>query len=263
MTNTNKITRAILQLIGDFSPYGYFFKYDNDKEVPVLLNKDETTTYPEIRVSPFIDRYDLDFQRFLEKNYSQYRHWQGGLFQIDIYARSIIEAHNIYDALVDRIYDFFNLETLIYSWNHQFEEIEMNTYKNIAYAIPEDDNEKLFKDIYSIKIGDTKFKKVFAYEDLELDSFYVDKDALYVCTEKNLKKIQIKVLLQGRLFQNGDAYSDRGLHYHELSDQRNLSALEDNDVERISFDLMVIFSYKREREQLPKVNRIRYRQHRR
>ena len=91
-----------------------------------------------------------------------------------------------------------------------------------------------------------------------MDCFYVDEDALYVCTEKNIKNIQIKVLLQGRLFQNGDAYSDRGLHYHELSDQRNLSALEDNDVERISFDLMVIFSYKREREQLPKVNRIRY-----
>jgi len=193
----------------------------------------------------------------MEKSYSQYRHWQGGLFQIDIYARSIIEAQQIYDELIDRIYDIFNLETLIYSWNHEFEEIDDNLYKNIAYAVTQDDN-RLFKDIYSVYIGDIKFKRVFNYYDLVLDSFYVDEDGLYVCTKRNLKNINIKVLLQGRLFQNGDAYSDRGLHYHELSDQRNLSALEANDVERISFDLMIIFSYKREREQLPRVNRIKY-----
>lgn len=256
MSKTNEIVSSVLEVIGDVTPYGYKFYYD-DKEVPVLLNKDATTRYPEIRISPFVDRYDLDFQRFLEKSYSQYRHWQGGLFQIDIYSRSIIEGHIIYDKLCERIYDFFNLETLIYSWTPQFEEVDMNIFKNIAYGIPISEN-KLFKDIYSVTIDGVKFTKKFAYEDLELDCFYVDEDALYVCTKKNLKKIQIKVLLQGRLFQNGDAYSDRGLHYHELSDQRNLSALEDNDVERISFDLMVIFSYKRKREQLPKVNRIKY-----
>lgn len=257
MVVTNQITQSVLELIGDISPWGYHFLHDG-KEIPVLLNKDITTSYPEIRVSPFIDRYDLDFQKFLEKSYSQYRHWQGGVFQVDIYSKNIIEAHNIYDKLTDRIYDFFNLETLVYSWNNQFEEIDTHTYKNVAYAIPLDKEQRLFKDIYSVTIDNIKFKRQFAYEDLEEDSFYVDEDALYICTKKNIKKIQIKVLLQGKLFQDGMAYSDRGLHYHELSEQRNLSALEANDVERISFDLMVIFSYKREREKLPKVNRIKY-----
>lgn len=254
--STNEVIHSVLELIGDFSIYGYSFK-SNGKEIPVLLNKDPTTTYPEIRISPFVDRYDLDFQRFLEKSYSQYRHWQGGVFQIDIYSKSIIEANQIYDDLENRIYDFFNLETLIYNWTSEYIETDMNIYKNTAYAIP-DRPYKLFKDIYSVFIGDFKFKRVFGYEDLELDCFYVDKDGLYVCTKKPLNKIQIKVLLQGRLFKGGDAYSDRGLHYHELSDQRNLSALEDNDVERISFDLMLIFSYKRKREKLPRVNRIKY-----
>lgn len=256
MKNTNEIVHSILELIGDVSPFGYHFYYD-DNEVPVLLNKDVTTTYPEIRVSPFIDRYDLDFQRFLEKSYSQYRHWQGGVFQIDIYSKSIIEAHNIYDKLTDRIYDFFNLETLVYNWTPDYMEVDVNIYKHRAYAVPDRPN-RLFKDIYSVFIGDFRFKRVFGFNDLELDSFYVDEDALYVCTKRDLKKIQIKVLLQGRLFQDGDAYSDRGLHYHELSDQRNLSALEDNDVERISFDLLIIYSYKREREKLPRVNRVKY-----
>lgn len=252
MNYSNEIVKAVFEIIGDITPNGYMFN-----NVPVFLNKDETTSYPEIRISPFIDRYDLDFQRYMEKSYSQYRHWQGGLFQIDIYSRSIIEAQQIYDALENRIYDFFNLETLIYNWTPNYIEIDDYTYKHVAYAVPDDEN-RLFKDIYSVFIKDKKFKRVFNYNDLKLDCFYVDEDALYVCTKRDLKKLQIKVLLQGKLFQNGDAYSDRGLHYHELTGQRNLSPLEDNDVERISFDLMVIFSYKREREKLPKVNRIRY-----
>lgn len=257
MTHTNQIVSSVLELIGDITPYGYQFCYD-DKKIPVLLNKDETTIYPEIRVSPFVDRYDVDFQRYLEKSYSQYRHWEGGVFQIDIYSRSIIQAHEIYDNLVNRIHDFFNLETLIYSWTPQFEEIDMNIYKNIAYCVPKDESQQLFKDIYSVTIGDTKLIRKKSFDDLRLDCFYVDEDALYICTKQNLKNVQIKVLLQGRLFQNGNAYSDRGLHFHALSSQRNLSALEDNDVERISFDLIVIFSYKRQREQLPQVNRIKY-----
>lgn len=253
---TNKLIHSILELIGDVNIYGYGLPF-HDKEIPVLLNKDITTTYPEIRVSPFVDRYDLDFQRFLEKSYSQYRHYQGGVFQIDIYSKSIIEANNIYDVLDHRIYDYFNLETLIYNWTPDYLEIDDNIYKHEAYAVTYEPN-RLFKDIYSVFIGDYRFKRVFGYEDLELDSFFVDEDGLYVCTKKNLKYIQIKVLLQGRFFRGGQSYSDRGLHYYEISDPRNLSALEDNDVERISFDLMVIFSYKREREKLPKVNRIRY-----
>lgn len=257
MKHTNEITKSILEIIGQPVGNGYAFYHDN-KFIPVLLNKDPTTTYPEICVSPFVDRYDLDFQRFMEKSYSRYRHFQMGTFQIDIYTKSVIEAHNIYDSLIDRIYDFFNLETLIYSWTPQFEEIDMNIYKNIAYNVPYDKENQLFKDIYGVTIDDKRFKRKFVYDDLELDSFYVDEDALYICTKRNIKNVQIKALLQGRLFQNGDAYSDRGLHYHELSDQRNLSALEANDVERISFDIMVMFSYKREREQLPKVNRIKY-----
>ena len=81
---------------------------------------------------------------------------------------------------------------------------------------------------------------------------------MYINTDKNLYDIEIKVLLQGRLFNNGDSYSDRGIHYYEIIDEKNLSALEDNEVERISFDLGILYSHKREREKLPEVNRIKY-----
>lgn len=249
MGYTNLITKSIFEILGDLNELGYSFN-----NIPILLNKDPTTIYPEIRVSPFVDKYDVMDQKYIEKSYQAYRHWEGGVFQIDIFTKNIIEAQNIYDKLIERIYDFFNLETLIYNWTPSFKEIEPHIYKNIDYALTGD----LFKDVYSVVLEQQKLKRVYVFNELELDSYYIDEDALYVCTKKNLKTLQMKVLLQGRLFENGDSYSDRGIHYYELSNQRNLSALEDNEVERISFDMHILYSHKREREEIPKVKRVRF-----
>ena len=242
----NSITKSLLEILGDHNNTGYEFN-----SVPILLNKDKTTEYPEIRLSPFIEKKTLNDQKYIESNYQTYRHWEEGIFQVDIFAKTIIEAQNIYDNLIQRIYDFFNLETLIYNWNNEFEEIDNFIYKNQAYAL-----NGLFKDIYSVIIEKHKFKRVFSFDDLEFDSFYVDEEALYIYTKKNLKTFEMKVLLQGRLFENKDSFSDRGIHYYELSNQRNLSALEDNEVERISFDIYLLYSYKRTREEIPKVKRV-------
>lgn len=249
MSYTNQITKSIFEVIGDVHPEGYYFN-----DVPVFLNKDDTTQYPEIRVSPFIDRKNVDYQRYMEKSYTKYRQYEAAVFQIDIYSRNVIQAHEIFDALKHRIYDFFNLETVIYNWNPNFKEIDTNIYKNIDYAL----TGELFKDIYSVRICHEKLKRVFCYEDLEEDSWYVDKDGLYVCTKQDLKGLDIKVLMQGRLFSNGDAYSDRGLHFQEIIDQRNLSSLSKNEVERISFDLFILYSHVREREAIPEIKKIRY-----
>lgn len=250
----NQITKSILEILGDKTENGYTFN-----NVPVLLNKDFDTEYPEIRVSPFITHRDVEFQKYIDKEaYQKYRHWQTGTFQIDIYSKTIIEAHQILDALKERIYDFFNLETLIYEWNNQFEQIGDNYYRNQAYAISYDDLKYLFKDIYSISFNNFTLNRVFRKEDLTLNTFYADKDYLYLKTDQNLLDIKIKVLLQGRLFENGDSHSDRGIHYYEIIDEKNLSALEDNEVERISFDLGILYSHKREREKLPQVNKVKY-----
>ena len=245
---TNKITKSIFEIIGDKTETGYSFNY-----VPVFLNKDPTTQYPEIRIHPFIDKFDIMDQKYIEKSYQAYRHWEGGVFQIDIFTTNIIDAQNIYDKLIERIYDFFNLETLIYNWTPSFKEIDTYIYKNIDYALTGD----LFKDVYSVVLEQQKLKRVFVFEDLSLDTFYIDENALYICSKKNLKTLEMKVLLQGSLFENGDSYSDRGIHYYELSNQRNLSALEENEVERISFDMYILYSHRREREEIPKVKRIR------
>ena len=243
---SNKITRSVLEILGNIVESGYSFN-----NIPVLLNKDPTTVYPEIRVSPFIDKIDIDYQKNIEKLYRNYRHWEGGVFQVDIYGHNIIECQDIYDKLVERIYDFFNLETLVYSNNGEFEEIDVNTFKNYGYGIGD-----LFKDIYEVKIENHKMKRVYLIDELELDTYFVDGDALYLCTKRNLKSFKVKVLLQGRLFENGDAYSDRGIHYYELSKQTNLSDLEHNEVDRISFDMYILYSHKREREPISKVKRV-------
>lgn len=245
---TNKVTKSIFEILGDSTDKGYEFN-----SVPILLNKDPTTKYPEIRVHPFIQKVDVMDQKYIEKSYQAYRHWEGATFQIDIFTTNIIDGQNIYDKLIERIYDFFNLETLIYNWTPSFKEIDTYTYKNIDYALTGD----LFKDVYSVILEKQKLKRVFIYEDLTLDTFYIDENALYICSKKNLKTLEMKVLLQGRLFENGDSYSDRGIHYYELSNQRNLSSLEDNEVERISFDMYILYSHRREREEIPKVKRIR------
>ena len=248
MSFTNNITKSIFEILGDKTELGYQFNY-----IPIFLNKDPTTQYPEIRVSPFIDKFDVMDQKYIEKSYQAYRHWEGGVFQIDIFTTNIIDGQNIYDNLIERIYDFFNLETLIYNWTPSFKEIDTNIYKNIDYALTGD----LFKDVYSVILERQKLERVFVFEELSLDTFYIDEDALYICTKKNLKTLEMKVLLQGRLFENGDSYSDRGIHYYELSNQRNLSALQDNEVERISFDMYILYSHRREREEIPKVKRVR------
>lgn len=248
MSFTNNITKSIFEILGDKTELGYQFNY-----VPIFLNKDPTTQYPEIRVSPFIDKFDVMDQKYIEKSYQAYRHWEGGIFQIDIFTTNIIDGHNIYDKLVERIYDFFNLETLVYNWTPSFKEIDSNIYKNIDYALTGD----LFKDVYSVSLENKKLKRVYIYDDLDFDTFYIDENALYICTKKNLKTLEMKVLLQGKLFDNGDSYSDRGIHYYELSNQRNLSSLEENEVERISFDMYILYSHRREREEIPTVKRIR------
>ena len=248
MSFTNKITRSIFEIFGDISEYGYMFN-----DIPIRLNKDYTTQYPEIIISPFIDKVDIQYQKNIERSYQKYRHWEAGVFQIDIYAKNIIECQNIYDKLVERVYDFFNLETLIYNDNGEFEEIDTNIYKNYGYGIGD-----LFKDIYEVVIENKKLQRVYAFEDLEKETYYVDKDALYLYTNRNLRTFKVKVLLQGRLFNNGDAYSDRGLHYYELSKQTNLSDLEHNEVDRISFDMYILYSHKRTREPISKVKKVVY-----
>lgn len=252
MISTNYVTRAVCELLADKVSGGYSLNVDN-QEIPLYLNQDKVTQYPQIRLSPFIEKGDTHYQKYIEQKYRAYRHWQYGVFQVDIYATKLTQAQNIYDEISKRLFDFFNLETVIYNWNPLFEQIDDYSYRNKSFALLDDD---FFKDIYGITIGNTILCKVRSRNDLRMNSFFPSDDYLYIKTDQNLKDIEIKVLMQGRLFSNGFSHSDNGIHAYHMAKQRNLSALSDNEVERVSFDLEILFSKKINREQLPIVNNV-------
>ena len=251
---SNQVTKAVFELLGDKVAGGYTL-YVHNTPIPLYLNKDEKTEYPQIRVSPFIERGDNKYQKHIDKEKRAYRHWQYGVFQVDIYAKKLSLAQDIYDVLKRRLMDFFNLETVVFDYNNEFEFIDTNTYRNVSYALLDDD---FFKDIYGIRIDDTIIDRVFALDDLRMNSFFVNDEYLYIKTNQNIKHIKIKVLMQGRLFSNGFSCSDNGIHDYALTKERNLSSLTRNEVERISFDLEILYSKKLNREKMPRVNRIAY-----
>ena len=96
------------------------------------------------------------------------------------------------------------------------------------------------------------------FEDLTDDSFYVEEEALYVKTEKCLKTIEINVITQGRLLSNHETLMNRGLIYYDLSEMRNLSELEDNEVERFSFDMEVTYAVRTDRDDIHDVDYVEY-----
>lgn len=255
MITTNLVTKAVFELIGDKTKGGYSLEVNKEK-IPLFLNKDKTTKYPQIRIAPFIEKGDIRQQKYIEKTWKAYRYWQYGVFQIDIYSQSLAQAQDIYDKIIERLYDFFNLETVIFNFNHQFEQIDDNIYRSREYSLMDDG---LFKDIYGIKINEVILNRVRKKKDLQMDSYYVNDNFLYVKTNQDIKNIEIKVLTQGKLFKNGMSHSDKGIHAYFISKQRNLSSLEENEVERISFDLEILFSKKLNREELPKNKKIVYR----
>lgn len=254
MISTNYVTRAVCELLADKTPGGYSLPI-NGVSVPLYLNQDKVTQYPQIRVSPFIEKGDTRYQKYIERKYQAYRHWQYGVFQVDIYTKDLILAQDVYDKIVRRLFDFFNLETVIFDDNRRFNQIDEYVYRSREYALMDDG---LFKDIYGISVEGLPLKRVQIKSDLTMNSYYVSDEYLYVKTNKNLSKIKIKVLMQGRLFSNGFSHSDNGIHAYHLSKQRNLSNLDENEVERISFDLEILFSKKINREKLPTVNKIMF-----
>jgi hypothetical protein len=251
---TNQVTRAAFELLGDPTAEGYGLTVGNEV-IPIFLNKDKTTKYPAIRVAPFINKGDVRYDKYIDKSKRGYEHWEYGVFQVDIYTRNLIQAQKIYDVIAKRIFDFFNLETVVFNYTRDFQLVDEYTYKTIAYALLDD---QFFKDVYGVRIDKKIIHRVHSLDDLHMNCFYVDDHFFYIKTDQNIKHIEIKMLMQGRLFSNGFAYSDNGLHDYTLSKQRNLSTLEDNEVERISFDLELLFSSKIKREKLPQIDKIIY-----
>lgn len=249
----NTTIRTLLEVLGDPQEEGGYSLPLDEELVSIHLNKDHTTHYPEIVLSPFIIQKPLTLNRWTDHNLDEYICYRRGTCQVDILDKNLATVNKIFQIIKERLYEFFFIEQVIYNYNEYFEEIEPNCYKNISYGIGE-----LFKDIYYVNVESQPLTRVDSIEDLVDDSYYVDNEALYVKTEKCLKTIEINVITQGRLLSNHDSLMNRGLIYYSVSEIRNLSALEDNEVERCSFDIEVTYAVRTGRDDIHDVDYVEY-----
>lgn len=249
----NKTIRTLLEVLGDPQEEGGYSLPLDGELISVHLNKDHTTHYPEIVLSPFITQKPFTLNRWTDHNLNQYISYRRGICQVDILDKNLATVNKAFQEIKERLCEFFFLEHVVYSYNEYFEEIEPHYYKNISYALS-----NLFKDIYYVNVESEPLLRVDSIEDLVDDSYYVDDEALYVRTEKCLKSIEINVITQGRLLSNHDSLMNRGLIYYDLSEIRNLSELEDNEVERCSFDLEVTYAVRTDRDDIHDVDYVEY-----
>lgn len=248
----NTTIRTLLEVLGDPQEEGGYSLPLDGELISVHLNKDHTTHYPEIVLSPFITQKPLTVNRWTDHNFNQYISYRRGTCQVDILDKNLAKVNKAFQAIKERLCEFFFIEQVIYNYNEYFEKQD-DYYKNISYGLGD-----LFKDIYYVNVESIPLTRVETLEDLTDDSFYVDKEALYVKTEKCLKTIEINVITQGRLLSNHETLMNRGLIYYDLSEMRNLSELEDNEVERFSFDMEVTYAVRTDRDDIHDVDYVEY-----
>ena len=248
----NTTIRTLLEVLGDPQEEGGYSLPLDGELISVHLNKDHTTHYPEIVLSPFITQKPLTVNRWTDHNFNQYISYRRGTCQVDILDKNLAKVNKVFQAIKERLCEFFLIEQVIYNYNEYFEKQD-DYYKNISYGLGD-----LFKDIYYVNVESIPLTRVENLEDLTDDSFYVDEEALYVKTEKCLKTIEINVITQGRLLSNHETLMNRGLIYYDLSEMRNLSELEDNEVERFSFDMEVTYAVRTDRDDIHDVDYVEY-----
>ena len=72
-------------------------------------------------------------------------------------------------------------------------------------------------------------------------TFYIDETGLYIHTDLPIKMVQINAVLNGLVFPDGETAHKKGIIKTRVMNRRSLSQLEENNVERISFELGIFY----------------------
>lgn len=240
MTNYNQLIYTIRQVLGDEQPQGFYLPVEYQGkiiEVPNYIFKDSKAVYPEIRITPFLTDEQVGNQIKYCKNNDITKYYITH-FQIDVYAKNVAQVNIIYEALSKRIGLFAQPDTITYGYDNNFKPLENNSniYKNDVYST------KYFK-ISTISSNGHLLKKARAINYMQPNSWYFDENGLYVYPHKesDLKNIKIVSFINGQVFQNGDSLLIRDIMRLSTFDKIMLSELEDNQVERISFKLRILY----------------------
>lgn len=240
MKDRNELIRLIREIIGDEKEDGFYtsIEWNNKKiEVPNFLFKDGPAQYPEIRISPFLSDTQASHSiRVRRHDYDRKTKFYNAIFQVDIYATNVVLVNKIFDAVKRRISLFYDIDTVWYGYDKAFNLIdeEKNIYHSQNY------NSKKFN-IISVQFCRKLMKRVCNKEDLIKNTYYIDKTGLYVRTDFPIKRIKINTVLNGLVFPDGQTAHQKGIIKTRIRRPRNLSQLEDNNVERISFELGIFY----------------------
>ena len=236
MKDRNELIYRVRQIIGDEKEDGFYTPVefrDEIIDVPNYLFKDGPSEYPEIRISPFLsDKQKSHSIRVTTNGLQVKRKFYDTLFQVDIYATNIVEVNNIYSAVSRRIELFYDIDTAIYGYDKHFKLIdeERNIYHHKGYNI------NTYK-IISVYFGNIPLQRVFEKEGLlKRDTYYIDETGLYINT-----LFKINTVLNGLTFPDGETANKKGILKTRKLNKRSLSELEENNVERISFELGIFY----------------------
>ena len=244
MKTKNQLIRFVREIIGEEEPKGFFTHVRHNHKnikVPNYLFKDAPAEYPEIRISPFIKDVEETNQRRLVRmnRLGKLRHYTA-TFQIDIYATNIAMVNNIYDAVYNRIDLFNDYDMVRYGYNRSFKKIGHNKFFTSLY------NSQSFN-IVRILIDNMIIHKVRNKDLLRNNTYTINEDGLYVQTTLPIHKIRIYHIINGLKFSNGKIAYDEHIINMKISNKKMLSELEDNNVERITFDLNIFYNMLQER----------------
>lgn len=241
MKDRNELIYRIRQILGDEREDGFYTSvlFNGKKiDVPNLLFKDGPIQYPEIRISPFLTESQKSHSiRIRNHNYDSKTYFYDTIFQIDIYATNIVLANKIENTIRKRIDLFYDIDSIIYGYDKSFNVIdsERNIYYTPKYNT---DNTK----IIGIRFCGKRMQKVSSKNKLQKkDTFFIDKTGLYIHTDFPIKMIQINSILNGLVFPDGDTAHKKGIIKTRIMNRRSLSQLENNNVERISFELGIFY----------------------
>ena len=241
MKDRNELIYLVRQIIGIEQTDGFYtpIEYNNKViQVPNYLFKDGTAEYPEIRISPFLSdertSHPIRVRNFeLDAKVKYHR----AIFQIDIYATNIVLVNKIYSEIKKRIDLFYDIDTVWYGYDKTFKliDVEKNIYFSPIY------NTKDFT-IIGVNCCKKRFTRVKNKEALTAKNIYcIDKTGLYIKTDLPIKMIRINSILSGLVFPDGETEHQKGIIKTHTQNKRMLSELEENNVERISFELGILY----------------------
>lgn len=251
MKDKNELIYRIRQIIGDEKEDGFYtpVKYNDEIiQVPNFLFKDGPAEYPEIRISPFLsDRQKSHSIRVKGYGTNIKRKFYEAIFQIDIYATNVVLINKITSAVKRRIDLSHDMDTVIYGYDKNFKLIdeEQMIYHHKGY------NVNKIK-IINILFQNCPILRVFDKKELnKKNTYYIDETGLYINTNFNIKMVRINAVLNGLIFPDGETAWKKGIIRTRITNQRSLSELENNNVERVSFELRIFYMMDQKREPGP------------